>query len=326
MNRNIFFFLISFLFCSYSYASCSLGGQGQVADFTFNDLNIQRDVPVGTVLLQKEVSVPATISILAASGTCTQEMKMNYAGATKTSLASVYNTNIPGVGIKVFTYTHSGAGAYVYFENPGKNNSSLTVPTNTSSYVYWTASNIATVYLVKTGDITSGRLAAGEIGRVTNLETSTVLFNINTSGGNVNSLACSIESGNGLSFPIGDILTTEFKGVNSTPDKTSTVDLKLDCNANANINIKLNGVQNPDSTEKSILALSGNQGQNGVADGVGVQLLYNGTPLEINKLITLKKSSGGKESFPITARYIQTKEAIRPGVANATAVLELIYQ
>lgn len=325
MNRNIFFFLIAFLFCGYSYASCTPGGQGQVADFTFNDLNIQRDVPVGTVLLQKEVSVPATVGISAYAGACTQEMKMNYAGATKTSLASVYNTNIPGVGIKVFTYTHSGAGAYDYFENPGKNNS-FSSPTGMSSYTYWTASNVATVYLVKTGDITSGRLAAGEIGRVTNLETSTVLFNINTSGGNINSLACSIESGNGLSFPIGDLLTTEFKGVNSTPDKTSTVDPKLDCNADANINIKLNGVQNPDSTEKSILALSGNQGQNGVADGVGVQLLYNGTPLEINKLITLKKSSGGKESFPITARYIQTKEAIHPGAANATAVLELIYQ
>ncbi|MEG5747393.1 fimbrial protein [Enterobacter asburiae] len=325
MNRNIFFFLIAFLFCGYSYASCTPGGQGQVADFTFNDLNIQRDVPVGTVLLQKEVSVPATVGISAYSGACTQEMKMNYAGATKTSLASVYNTNIPGVGIKVFTYTHSGAGAYDYFENPGKNNS-YSAASGMSTYTYWTASNVATVYLVKTGDITSGRLAAGEIGRVTNLETSTVLFNINTSGGNINSLACSIESGNGLSFPIGDVLTTEFKGVNSTPDKMSTVDLKLDCNADANINIKLNGVQNPDSTEKSILALSGNQGQNGVADGVGVQLLYNGTPLEINKLITLKKSSGGKESFPITARYIQTKEAIRPGAANATAVLELIYQ
>ncbi|WP_447781931.1 fimbrial protein [Enterobacter asburiae] len=325
MNRNIFFFLIAFLFCGYSYASCTPGGQGQVADFTFNDLNIQRDVPVGTVLLQKEVSVPATVGISAYAGACTQEMKMNYAGATKTSLASVYNTNIPGVGIKVFTYTHSGAGAYDYFENPGKNNS-FSSSTGMSSYAYWTASNVATVYLVKTGDITSGRLAAGEIGRVTNLETSTVLFNINTSGGNINSLACSIESGNGLSFPIGDVLTTEFKGVNSTPDKTSTVDLKLDCNADANINIKLNGVQNPDSTEKSILALSGKQGQNGVADGVGVQLLYNGTPLEINKLITLKKSSGGKESFPITARYIQTKEAIRPGAANATAVLDLIYQ
>lgn len=325
MNRNTFLFIIAFLFCGYTYAGCDIVGQGQVADFTFNDLNIQRDVPEGTVLLQKDVSVPATVSILAGNNVCTQELKMNYAGATKTSLASVYNTNIPGVGIKVFTGTHSGAGAYDYLQNPGNNNSFSGTATN-SSYVYWVASSIATVYLVKTGDITSGRLAAGEIGRVTNLETGTVLFSINTSGGNVNALACSIESGNGLSFPIGDVLNTEFKGVNSTPDKTSTVDLKLDCNADANINIKLSGVQNPDSTEKSILALSGNPGQDGVAEGVGVQLLYDGTPLEINKLINLKKSSGGKESFPITARYIQTKEAIRPGAANATAVLDLIYQ
>ncbi|MDU7775121.1 MAG: fimbrial protein, partial [Citrobacter sp.] len=93
----------------------------------------------------------------------------------------------------------------------------------------------------------------------------------------------------------------------------------------ANINVTLTGTQNPDTTDDSVLELS-NQGDDKVAAGIGVQLLYNDTPLELNKMLNLKRSAGGQEPFPITARYIQTKDKVRAGQANATATLNLTYQ
>lgn len=63
-----------------------------------------------------------------------------------------------------------------------------------------------------------------------------------------------------------------------------------------------------------------------MAKGVGVQLLYNGSPFILNNRIVLKRSSGGQETFPLTARYYQTKTAVTTGKANASATLDLTYQ
>jgi type 1 fimbria pilin len=142
----------------------------------------------------------------------------------------------------------------------------------------------------------------------------------------VTQVACSITTPN-LTFPIGDILATSFGStVGTTPvEAQNTQNLGLNCDAGANINVSLSGTQNPDVSTTSVLALTG-QGTIGIAKGVGVQVLYNGTPLVLNNRIVLKQSSGGQETFPLTARYYQTKTSVSTGVANASATLNLTYQ
>ena len=56
------------------------------------------------------------------------------------------------------------------------------------------------------------------------------------------------------------------------------------------------------------------------------ELLYNGAPLAINSPLLLKRSSGGQETLPLTARYYQTLTSVESGSANATATLNLTYQ
>lgn len=73
------------------------------------------------------------------------------------------------------------------------------------------------------------------------------------------------------------------------------------------------------------MALTG-QGNTGTAKGVGVQLLYNGTPLAMNSRLLLKQSAGGVETLPLTARYYQTLGTVQSGTANASATLNLTYQ
>ncbi len=86
------------------------------------------------------------------------------------------------------------------------------------------------------------------------------------------------------------------------------------------------GYAKPDVTgDTSVLALNG-QGTPGTADGVGIQMLYNNVPLQLNNRIVLKRSAGGQETFPLVARYYQTRSVVRPGSANATATLNITYQ
>nr|WP_269469132.1 fimbrial protein [Leclercia tamurae] len=144
-------------------------------------------------------------------------------------------------------------------------------------------------------------------------------------GGGVTQVACSVTTPN-LTFPIGNVSKADFgTEPGFTPEKTSTQNLGLDCDQSANINVTLNGQQNPDVSDPSVMALN-NQGGTNTARGVGVQLLYDGKPLIINTRLALKTSSGGRESFPITARYYQTRNSVTVGEANSSATLTLTYQ
>jgi type 1 fimbria pilin len=73
----------------------------------------------------------------------------------------------------------------------------------------------------------------------------------------------------------------------------------------------LSGQQNPDVANTSVLALSVRGGMG--SQGVGVQILYGGAPLNLNNTVFLQQSGGGLESFPIVARYYQTKTTVNPG-------------
>uniref|UniRef100_UPI00292BC236 fimbrial protein n=1 Tax=unclassified Enterobacter TaxID=2608935 RepID=UPI00292BC236 len=138
----------------------------------------------------------------------------------------------------------------------------------------------------------------------------------------INQLACSVSTSS-LSFPIGNVPSEQFIAVGTVSQQISTQNLGLNCDAGAAIKVTMTGIQSPDSSDPSILALS--TGEN-TATGVGVQLLYGGKPLQLNQMLNLKNSAGGQETFPITARYIQTKDKVTAGSANATATLNITYQ
>lgn len=255
-----------------------------------------------------------------------------------TNIDGVFLTNLAGVGVRFY---HS-VKSYTDFASCAPENSENYLRAN-SSYLgvkcHWmNGTPTATVQveikpkLVKL----SNPMSSGTVYEIPNLIESQVEYN-NTgyvkkeadihmsSSLHVLSDQCTLTSDT-MAFDIGNVGASQFaNSVGYSPEKNAIKNLNLSCDANANINITLNGERNPDSSDNSVLALS-NQGQSGVADGVGIQILYNGLPLEINQMLELKRSEGGQESFPITARYFQTKNQVTPGSANATATINLTYQ
>lgn len=327
----------------------------QSSSLTVNVGNVvvQRDTPVGTAITGNisgsmvpvftcKAPTPAvdfSVSTLKAS--------LPYSGMNDGTIR-IYKTNIPGVGIGI-----AGLGQNTSRPNPNSGYFKWIGEATFLSYLGpdivsmggWDDSNNGqsyyfnsqvTIKLYKTGDITSGNLSGqiASIGMamgpaktdtVTYYSTTTIPVYFGT--GNVTVLACSIDTPV-LSFAIGPVLANSFSTTVGTipAGAQATVPLGLNCLPGANVNVTLSGTQNmdvPDTT--SVLELTG-QGAADVASGVGVQLLYNGSPLVLNNRIVLKQSAGGAETLPITARYYQTKTKVTAGDANATATLQLTYQ
>ncbi|HBM8320141.1 TPA: fimbrial protein [Enterobacter cloacae] len=286
----------------------------QLSTLSVGTINVQRDAPVGTVIFSGAASNTGTYL----SG-CTNPLmlgfSMRYNNAVLSSYGNhVYNTNVSGIGIRL--------SSNAYFENPS-NTFSYNAQT---SYVVWYG---GWVELVVTGPVSSGALTPGPIGAVT-LQGSDGIYRdgltVQLTGGTINALACTITTPQ-LTFPIGDISAAAFGSVVGTTPAVAqnTQNLGLNCSAGTNISVSLSGIQNPDSANTSVMALTG-QGNSGTAKGVGVQLLYNGSPLTLNSRLLLKQSAGGQETLPLTARYYQTLTSVESGSANASATLNLTYQ
>jgi len=295
--------------CSFNgFADCIFAdGQGtQTLNFSPNKVIVQRDIPIGTVIYSSSSGVGQ--KLLECDGnTNTNYYKMTYLGGVATAINHAYATNIPGVAIEVNL-------SWGYLDNPPSTDNTGEGSVNLPPISY-------TLY--KTGDIKSGQFSVGQIGSWS--VSGITPLTINMIGGGITQVACSITTPN-LTFPIGTVSKADFgTAPGFTPAKTSTQNLGLDCDRSANINVTLNGQQNPDVSDASVMALN-NQGNANTAQGVGVQLLYDGKPLIINTRLALKTSSEGKESFPITARYYQTRNTVTVGEANTSATLTLTYQ
>ncbi|HCT3169901.1 TPA: fimbrial protein [Enterobacter asburiae] len=286
----------------------------QESTLSIGTITVQRDVAVGTVLFSRN----ATLTGSYLTG-CTNPLmlgfSMRYLNATPSTYGNhVYNTNVNGIGVRF----SSGN----YFENP-TNTFSYTAQ---ASYVEWWGGKIE---LIVTGPVASGSLTPGVLGVVMLQDSDGVYRDGLTTtllDGTINVLACSITTPQ-LTFPIGDISAVTFGStVGTTPaGAQNTQNLGLNCDPGANVNVSLSGIQNPDVATTSVLALTG-QGNTGTAKGVGVQLLYNGTPITLNTRLPLNVTTGGQQAFPLTARYYQTQTTVEPGTANASATLNLTYQ
>ncbi|MBJ2066420.1 fimbrial protein [Serratia odorifera] len=300
------------LLSGHVYAGCTLAYAGtQTSTISALSMKIQRDAPIGTILAEQPINTRVYAAYC--DGAAKGYGLMTYAGGVSDG-NNIYRTNLPGIGIRV-------SWSSVSFANPAK------VWTITYNEGYYSTRELI-VQFVKTGPVTAGMLNPGRIGKyyvVSDVDQSSVDITIvNMAAGNtVIQQACSLNASN-IQVPLGDVLATEFTGVGTTL-KPKAFNVGLNCDANAKINVSLGGTQSAESSDSSILQLT-NAGSAGVAKGVGVQLLYNNTPLKLNQLLALKTSAGGQETFPFTAHYYQTAANITAGSANATATLNISYQ
>ena len=306
---------IALLFSGYASAAC-VTVTTDISTITSGNMIVQRDAPVGTIIGSfRTTQIQAIMASCYPSGTRTSNF--DYMGAVAIS-PGLYQTNIPGVGIYL-----EGADTHVRSFINTTSTTTLGSPGFPGRMDIWPGADSNLVF-VKTGNITSGPLQPGMVMHST-VEDGGTIRQIDFAGGSVTQVACSIKTPN-LVFPLGDVPVSTFGStIGFIPDVSTTQNLGLECDAGANINVSLNGTQNPDSSDASVLALN-NQGGSDIASGVGIQLLYNDIPLVLNNNIVLKNSPGGVETFPLKARFIQTQTTVTAGDASTNATLQLTYQ
>ncbi|HGY5180852.1 fimbrial protein [Citrobacter braakii] len=304
----------AFLMCSSfpAFATCSIEQQKGVMAWDNIDIGTiyaQRDIPVGQKIGTIELLPPFTGKWLGCQGG--ELISVSMFRDAISGFPHIYNTGIPGVGIKVYytAYTQST------FDNPPRTGIMGQGAVNIDSGV--------TVDLYKTGPITSKNIDRGLYFQKTYGDLEVIRGSI--VAGQVIQLACSLNSST-ITVPLPDALGSAFTGRGTTKGDTAFT-INLNCDAGTRINASLSGTQSAETSNNSILALSG-AGTSGVARGIGIQLLYDNTPLKLNNNIVLKTSAGGQEFPPgaFTARYFQTKDNVTAGSANATATLNITYQ
>ncbi|WP_262822954.1 fimbrial protein [Enterobacter quasiroggenkampii] len=318
--------------CSTNGVTVSLSGE----------VHFQRDAPVG----QESEPIASgsssqTLTCGNISTTADHDVYYEFKANSQLGIAGndgVFKTNLSGVGVKYYLVISNFSGfTSCNYTNTSQNYVLSSGYTRIICHMLHDSSQAAVTVTVKSvlvklePLITSGVLT----GVPSNID---VRYELNydstsydradisvVSNTNVLSDKCLL-SNNLMAFDIGDIGADSFTNqIGFIPGKQALQNLHLSCDADANINITLKGIQNTDVSDPSVLSLT-DQGKSGVADGIGIQLVYNDVPLELNKILTLKRSSGGQETFPLTARYYQTKTKVKPGIANAAATLDITYQ
>lgn len=231
---------------------------------------------------------------------------------------TIYKTNVQGVGFVITLDTVNRCSSRGV---PGE------YDTNSKTYGSKQRVNLE-LYII--GKVKNGTLTSG-IFSDQYMENNAQAIAQDYLGGPINIVVagCSITSEN-INVPMGDIPVGEFTGPGKTVgDRDFNVGFA--CATGVGVDaptVSLDGPQSSETTDNTVLALT-DEGGEGTASGVGVQIIYNSEPIVMNGgevSLMHPVSAGTTETYSFRARYFQTKETVTPGLANATATLNITYQ
>ncbi|MCS2166834.1 fimbrial protein [Scandinavium manionii] len=245
-------------------------------------------------------------------------------GTEVVGMPRVYNTGVSGIGITLINSAGqrvTGAGAAC-----DTRNTPLGYISNTSAKTY---SINMTLALVKTSNtVGSGTLVQAQtkfgIGMyATGWGLGTDPDSSVSYAGSINYRAISCAVSTLIPVPLPKVPRSDFNGIGSTAgDKNFTVPVTCDSPANVSAYMSSAGYL---SKPNGVLALTSGTGN---AGGVGIQVLYNGSPVAFDSYFNVGSiiSAGGTLNIPFVARYYQAASPVTPGIANATATITFAYQ
>lgn len=293
----------------FSYAGCNFTGGSsseETRSVNFGNVIVQRDTPVGGTIATANTGA---YSVMVG---CSEDWVYRFELSKWKTLSSagdkIYNTNLPGVGIRMTEVRYSYP---IPFDWP-LGSGAVGIPDGVK------------VELIKTGDIQSGTLDSGLIARAS-VANQFYFASVNLSGTNtITSVACSVTSQDPVEVNLKDHDQSEFTGV-GYGTTWEWFDIGLQCDKSARINVRIDATQDA-SNIPGVMSLDNDQD---TASGIGVELWYRNrnVPVQFGQVMSnYWTSGGGPEKVQLQARYHQTAEAVTAGKANATATFTLTYQ
>jgi len=291
------------------------------------------------------VTGPATISFdpNVANGTILWTGNLNVAASSSDCIGGTASITYTGIGPQEMTYhTYgtgiAGVGVRLKFITQSCNNGAWFPIVCTGN---WTPVTIVahsiTVEFVKIGTVTAGGTVSGIFSTwSTNIAASPV-WAYYTWASPIHIApavpTCTVTTPT-IAVTMGSVPLTSFTGVGST-SASQPFNISLTCSGGAgaaytNVYTTLTDATNPSNVSNTLFLTASS-----TAQGVGIQVLNNGTPVNfgpdsssignVNQWFA-GAAQNGVFNIPLTARYVQTGSTVSPGSANARATFTMSYQ
>ncbi|WP_139853199.1 fimbrial protein [Acinetobacter pullicarnis] len=318
-----------------AYATCT-----QIQPFTTLDISmavgrvvVRPSDAIGKVLVKRTFPINTNGSQYncdKSGGTLEAVLTQNYP-LSPSGGDSVYSTNIPGIGIRLYreAINASNFSGYYPYARP--------TATNTN---YFLADGYFVVEIIKTAAETgSGTLVPGRYSRYNIKGSSTTPWLTSTVYGNAITIAsssCEIQGSINRTIVLPTVNTAGFKGVGSTQGE-QPFDMNILCNGGKNPTgyeeknqISLTYDYSTEGSNNSVLQNTAPVAEK--AKGVAIQLLWNyqGKNDVIKKgdklvLGTLNSGTSITYNVPMTARYYQSAAKMTAGKVKAQATMMINY-
>ena len=318
-----------------SYAECKAGAN-------FTPVDIRMDVgrvvvrpsdPIGTILRKSSFPITPNSSLIScdrAGGQIQAVLSQNPA-LSPAGGASVYNTNIKGIGIRLYRDAGSGSGFSGYYPYTRALTASTSYNLGVGSFV---------VEIIKTAASTgSGPLTAGKYSSYHSRDDVSKPFLTSTVYGDAITIAsssCELLGEVNKTVQLPTVNKSGFKGVGSTQGNQA-FDLNFLCNGGENltayeesnkVSLNFDYTLAPNTTN----VLANTAAVSTRASGVGIQLKtnYNNVSKAIVKneklaLGTVKSNQNIQYNVPLDASYYQTDATITPGKVSSVATVTIEY-
>lgn len=318
---------ISYGGCKYTYSS------GTVSSYTVTvpTINVQRDVPAGTIIWDSGY----LRSPVASDITCSSVSPI-WRGYDDSTLQSVnvldnnniYQTNNPGIAIRVWWLSYLNEAPGKQTPSDARAFSSPRAKEGSSTCVnceYRNISGVFDVQIIATGKpITDEPLQLARFSGARTYDTiDQIRINFTDADVVVKSASCLLKSKN-ITVDLGkniDGMTLLHPGDTSKP---VGFNINLFCDTDTDVDVIFAGATV--SGDATTLALNDLTSATS-AQGVGVQILYNDKPITFGELIpTVKTVAEGELSLPFNAQVLRLNDALKAGEINATATFDMIYR
>lgn len=251
--------------------------------------------------------------------TCDHVPGLYLAFATPQTLSyssDIYETNIPGIGVKVWS---AFSGNTVIGNSP-----IFWYKSNSSTAGSWIA-GIYLQFFVTNNNVGQGivSLPAPLIKSLTDTSTIYNYLSFNSTISISPEKGCSVTNSS-QTVILNDVKTTALKHNTGRYPNGKNFNIELNCTPQTKVLVTFEGTTMKDF-DNVLTNLS--TGENSAGQSVGVQMMYGNTPVPLGRTLLAIEDAKSSESLPFTAHYYYNGGGgIKPGDVTAVTTFTFTYQ
>lgn len=307
-------------------ANTCTGNHAEEGVMTFQlpaSILLEPNTPVGTIVYEDNTqSGHIEMDCQSTGNKYKGYVTLTDADARSKVLEGVYQTNVPGIGIRM---------AEAQDKTPAFNSTYIVTPLHFYSYGSTGWSVINTIYhaslqLVVTGDVEDGYLDSASLTAEEKWGNDVVArILVSPTAVHIQTNTCNLVDKN-IYVPLKTIHANDFDGQHSDILTDDSFKIEIaDCRAGTQIDYQFNSAGSTGVTDGNILDIATGDS---AASGVGIQILdKSDTVLNFDQSYTAVSSTNANETveIPLKARYVKTGD-LKAGKVDAVATFEVFYR